>query len=705
MDFIHKGEQMRYSTKKLGLLSTALVTIAMTAGVGVTTSGAGAAGTPASNSKNWIIQEEQLNGQQPTFAYPLMPIADFTQSNGGFQQGLYRPLYWFGTSTGKVDINPAASLAAAPVLSNGGKTATITLKSGYKWSNGEKLDAANIMEFLNLFTAYPTSYGAYGPPVNGTSVTIPDIISSASEPNGPTGLTVKINFYSPVSAHWFLFNPMSEVTPFPLAWNIQAKGWTPGSTLTASDAASKAHGNLAVTASSCPTNTFIGNGNTTGPTGSNLTDPNGQPTILPQSAKTVAEACQEVVATMDSFANDTTNYANASTETGKLWGISDSPWKLKTFNEATAAMSFVRNSSYGGPAAYAKGINVVPCQSVTGDCYNLLLAGKLTVGGLPSADAAPITNLSQAPGQQTVALAKNYNLVVSPSWSIGFSPLNFKSANTGATDDSAVSGDTTPRSALYAQGYVARALNDSYPVTLIDTQVYRGYSYSTYGPIPPLPTNTFSTIKASPYKLSLVKTELSANGWTLQSYSGSSAGLSKVWTCTNPGTGTGKCGAGIGSGATMTFRVDAITQGSTQAQQEESIWQSAAASAGINLIINGGNFDQTIAQDTPSSTKWDMYTGSGWIYAPDFNPSGEGLWLTGAGGDSGSYSSATNDKNVLGTLNGTVSLDTYAKYLEANPPVVWNHWSVGLDEISNKVGGFVPQATGYSTPELWYLKK
>jgi peptide/nickel transport system substrate-binding protein len=284
--------------------------------------------------------------------------------------------------------------------------------------------------------------------------------------------------------------------------------------------------------------------------------------------------------------------------------------------------------------------------------------------------------------------------------------LNFKSANTGATDDAAVSGDTTPRSALYAQGYVARALNDSYPVTLIDQQVYNGYTYSTYGPIPPLPANNFATIKTSPYSLGKVAGEMKSHGWTLETYTGNNpGGLAKVWTCTSPGSAATDCGSGIGAGATMTFRVDAITTGDTQAQQAVNTWQGAAASVGINLILNGGTFTATIAKDTPSSTAWDLYTGSGWIYAPDFYPSGEGLWLTGAGGNSGSYSSATNDSNVLGTLTGKVSMDTYAKYLENNPPVVWNFWGVSLAEVANNVGGYVGEATEYSLADQWYLIK
>jgi peptide/nickel transport system substrate-binding protein len=678
------------TTRASKLLVTGLAMSLMTLGIGLLSANAGASRTKA--SANWTINLANFAPASANFAYPLMDIADFTQSNGSFQQLTYRPLYWFGTSTGAVDVNKTLSLANLPVMSKGNRTATITMKKGYKWSNGQSVQANDVMEFMNLFAAYPSWYGAYGAPVNGHSVTIPDLIQSMYAPNTST---IVMNFTHPVSPHWLVFNPLSEVTPLPKAWDVVAANWIPGSAYTPTTRVSTSGGNIATKAGGCWSKNFIGDGNTTGPT-KTYVDPNSYQTIIHANKISLAKRCTEVIATMASFANNVTNYANPNTVTGRMWGLTDGPWKLKTFNPATAAMSWVRNPGYGGAKAYAKVLNYIPCQSATGDCYNLLLSGKVTAGNVPSSFAANITSLSQAKNAQIAALAKNYNLHVNFDWAIGYSPMNFNSANTGAQDQSSLSGDTTPRSALLAQPYIDRALNDSYPATTIINTAYRGYAYATFGPIPPYPVNSFTTLKSSPYTLAKTTTEMSAHGWTL---------VNGIYTCTSPGSGASQCGAHIGNGATMTFRVDAAVAGDTQGQGALTTWVSAAKTVGINLLPNIGTFTQVIAKDTSAATNWDIYTGSGWIYAPDFYPSGEALFLTGAPSNSSSYSNAKNDSNIIGTLTGAVSLDTYERFLTDNPPVVWNFWVVRLGEVQKNVGGWVHQATGYATPELWYSKK
>jgi peptide/nickel transport system substrate-binding protein len=62
---------------------------------------------------------------------------------------MYRPLYMFGNNGSSLAVNYSLSLANAPVYSNGGKTVVINMK-GWKWSNGETVDAADVMFWLNM---------------------------------------------------------------------------------------------------------------------------------------------------------------------------------------------------------------------------------------------------------------------------------------------------------------------------------------------------------------------------------------------------------------------------------------------------------------------------------------------------------------------------------------------------------------------------
>jgi peptide/nickel transport system substrate-binding protein len=651
-------------------------------------------------SKNWTIKLANLVAGSPTYAYPFIGPADFTVSNvSDFQYLMYRPLYWFGnTTTGAVQVNEGQSLAELPVMSNNDKTATIHLKTGYKWNNGAPVQANDVMEFLNLFASEPSGEASYAAPVKGVPVTIPDLFSSVTAPNTHT---IVMNFIRPVSPSWLLNNPLSEITPLPQAWDIMDASWTfttnTPAGYTASTAVTKAGGNLATVPGGCWSSTFIGDGNTTGPT-SAFQDENGTDTIVPAANATQAEKCEEVAATMNSFANDVTDYANKSTDTGKLWGISDGAWELTSYNSATAAMSWGRNPDYGGAKAYAKALDYVPCQSQTGDCYNLLLSGSVTATylvGVPSNDLPVITSLSQLKTVQDKALAAKYKVSIAYNPVIGYSPLNFASTNTGASEDSAMAGDTTPRSALLAQAYIVKALNDSYPVKAIVNDVDRGYGYSTFGPIPPYPPSDYTSLKTSPYALDKVAGEMTPHGWKK---------VNGIYTCEKPGTGSSDCGANILKGATMTFRVDAGVAGIPTAEEGDDAWVSAAKEQGINLVLHVETFDAVIAADTSASTTWDMYTGSGWEYAPDYYPSGEDLWLSGDPENVGSYNNATANKDIFGTLSGAVSMNTYENFMVNNSPVIWNTWSPIVGEVLKNVGGYVDEDTSNMNPELWYLK-
>ncbi|MGD0055107.1 MAG: ABC transporter substrate-binding protein [Acidimicrobiales bacterium] len=685
---------MRWATTGLALSLSVL-------GLTISLSSAGAStASKYAASKNWTIKLANLVAGSPNYAYPFIGPSDFTVSNvSDFQYLMYRPLYWFGnTTTGAVEVNPSLSLAALPVMSNSNKTATITLKSGYKWSNGQPVQANDVMEFLNLFASEPSGEASYAKPVQGVPVTIPDLLASVTAPNTHT---IVMNFIRPVSPSWLLNNPLSEVTPLPQAWDVVAANWkfttnTPAG-FTASTAATKAGGNLATKPGGCWSSTFIGDGNKTGPTAA-FTDQNGFDTIVPKANAAQAEKCEEVIATMNSFASDPVDYAKTSTDTGKIWGTADGPWKLTSFNSATAAISFGRNPDYGGPKAYAKALDYVPCQSQTGDCYNLLLSGAVTatyIVGVPSDDLPPVTSLAQVAKSQDKALAAKYDLSVAYNPTIGYSPLNFASTNTGASEDSSLSGDTTPRGALFKQPYIVAALNDSYPVNAIVKDVYRGYGYSTFGPIPPEPPSTLTSVKSSPYALSKVAGEMTPHGWSK---------VNGIYTCEKPGTGAGECGANIGKGATMTFTADGAVAGIPTAEEADDAWVSAAKGLGINIILKVETFDAVISADTSASTKWDLYTGSGWEYAPDYYPSGEDLWLTGDPENVGSYDNATANKDIMGTLSGSVSMNSYEKFMINNSPVIWNYWNPYTEEHLKDVGGYIFEDSSNLNPELWYLK-
>ena len=74
---------------------------------------------------------------------------------------MYRPLYMFGgnSNTSVTRQLPACRPRAPPVYTNGGKTVVVNLK-GWKWSNGETVDANAVIFFLNMAEAEKANWYA-----------------------------------------------------------------------------------------------------------------------------------------------------------------------------------------------------------------------------------------------------------------------------------------------------------------------------------------------------------------------------------------------------------------------------------------------------------------------------------------------------------------------------------------------------------------
>ncbi|HQU00343.1 MAG TPA: hypothetical protein PLG60_07545, partial [Acidimicrobiales bacterium] len=73
--------------------------------------------------------------------------------------------------------------------------------------------------------------------------------------------------------------------------------------------------------------------------------------------------------------------------------------------------------------------------------------------------------------------------------------------------------------------------------------------------------------------------------------------------------------------------------------------------------------------------------GGGWLYAPDYFPSGEPLLLTGAGSNSGQYSDAKMDSLIKATLAANTKLTTYAQYTADQVPVLYDPLASGTSEV------------------------
>ena len=108
------------------------------------------------------------------------------------------------------------------------------------------------------------------------------------------------------------------------------------------------------------------------------------------------------------------------------------------------------------------------------------------------------------------------------------------------------------------------------------------------------------------------------------------------------------------------------------------------------------------------SCTWELENWSGgWVYAPDYYPSGELLFQTGAGSNSGSYSDKKNDALINDTAFGDANLTAYQNYLAVQLPVVWQpNLAAQLTEIQKNLHGVIPQNTLLNiNPEKWFFTK
>lgn len=671
------------------LITAGVASGLLTAGVGFSAIAAGAASNP---DANWTIKVASSTTATPNWAFPYQTGGTFSVSNiNDFQNLMYRPLYWFGTGS-TIDLNTDLSLATAPVYSNGNRTVTVTLKSGYNWSNGAPVQAKDVIFWMNLMAAFPGVWAGYVPPLpDGTPLGIPDLITSIT---APATNKVVFNLSRAVSPYWFTYNELSQITPLPQAWDLEPAATDinnfpagrPG--LTGAGSAVAGNGNLDTKTAGCWSNTWVGNGNT-GPSDGTVagetaygTDLTGTNTVVTDANVDQAIHCVYVRYTMRSFSNDKANYTTAGTDTARLWGITNGPWKMKSYDYSAGAITFSPSSTYGGQKAYAKELQYIPCTG-TDNCYNLTLTGTVDSGGLPSKYATPITKLSDAGKYQPAALkSKGYTLTPTYSWVTNYFPMNFNST-AGAAGEAKF---------VFAQKYFRQALG---MLTDQDTMVktyMNGYGYATYGPIPAYPKNSLTKITKPVYKFSVsaARALLAAHGWSNASPA----------TCLRPGSAANQCGAGISAGTPLQFSLE-YASGSDTLDNMMTFLKSTWAQAGIKLTLNSVTFNTVIGDAFGGNTSWDFANwGGGWLYAPDYYPTGESLFATGSGSNAGAYSSSAADNVIKGTVFGGSTMSAYENLIAQEAPVIWMPSGVGLAE-SKKFKNHIYNPLSTFTPEFW----
>jgi peptide/nickel transport system substrate-binding protein len=582
-------------------------------------------GAAASSSANTLTLAE-APGTIPNWIFPYQSCTDFSVATiNAFMDEMYRPVYWFGLG-GSSAVVPSLSVANMPVMSNGNKTVTMTMK-GWKFADGQTINAESVMFFLNMYKADPKAYCGYN-----AGYGIPDQVASASG----SGNTVTIKFTSAVNPNWILYNYLSELYPMANTWDITGPGKT----------------------STCATGSY--------------------------GAKSTDTACLAVYKYL------TAQSSKLSTYTDTMWQSGDSgPWKLTNF-DSLGDVTFVPNPAYSGPQkAQVKFVKEVPFTTATAE-ENALRAGSIDLGYV---DTTVLTSggTTLKPGANWSPIASNYKLETGASWSVNYAAYNFNKKN--------------PQAVFLNQLYIRQVLQYTVNQPGMIKKIYKGYGYVTINPLPPVTPLSISggpsTVNPYPYNSAKALALLKSHGWVL---------TSGVQECAKVGTGPTDCGAGIKKGEPLAVTLiygngePSIT---LQVTTEVAEWNTI----GIATTVSTQPFNAVVSDCVGNSGNWSIcYWGAGWIYAPDYYPSGESLFVPGASFNIGAYSNAALTASVKASTFGKASLAKFANLAAQQLPILYqpaaseNYVAAGVGEaiktLKSKIG-FIPNPLENFMPEYF----
>jgi peptide/nickel transport system substrate-binding protein len=389
--------------------------------------------------------------------------------------------------------------------------------------------------------------------------------------------------------------------------------------------------------------------------------------------------------------------------TSPLWSVVDGPFKLQSFTN-TGEVTLVPNPAYSGSPKPT--ISKLVELSFASDAASDLAVrsggpSAVTVANIPSQYARQIPTLA----------AEGYDVNGAASYSISYLPLNFNS-----------SASTSPRGGpvryIFRQTYFREALQH-----LMDQLGWiKAFLASTArpacGPIPlapPSPLVNASAISTSPcaFSVSAARQLLTANGWHVMP--------GGTTTCLKPGTGPGECGQGINAGEGISFNLDYVS-GEVSTQNEMEDLAAQARKVGIDISLTTHIFSSVagsadVCQPSQRTCKWTAENwGAGWIYGPDYLPTGESLYTPGAAANDGSYNDPRMTQLITATITGPASqeaqaLAAYAQYNARQLPVLFTPTQIGTYQadagtlVAKNLGGYAANALGLMNPEDWYFTK
>jgi peptide/nickel transport system substrate-binding protein len=625
-------------TRKARLAGPALLVTALA--VFLAACGGSSGGSPpAANTAAKVqgITWAEQPASAPNCIFPLGPLTCETVANAGsFQNLMYRPLYWLGDN-GSLAIDQSLSLAQLPVWNKADNALTITLKP-YKWSNGSAVTARDVVFFYNLIKANKTDWEPYSP--GG----FPDDVTSMT---ATSNTTVSIKLNKSWNPSWFLYNELTQITPWPLAWDIT--GFPSGVTATS---------------------------------GTLPAQPSG---ALPDATTAGAQSVEKFLAGQSAH---TADYLSSP-----LWTTIDGPWKLTQFS-SSGLVTFARNPAYSGPAGNsAKTFTELPFTSDSAEFNELLSStgstslesssansgNDLAVGYIPPQDLSQSARITPSGYKTSTAYESQFDFIV----------VNMQNAQVGP---------------ILKQLYVRQALQHLVDQPAWIKSLNDGIAAPTYGPVPLEPPNPFADsfehTNPYPFSLSAATSLLTAHGWDVKP--------NGTTTCAAPAKCGPGITAGeplkfkllyVSGNTALSNEMAALASSASQ------LGISLQLSSAPFSQVTGSVVPICIPGNKSTQCAWQMLNWGGWVYGG--YPSGEQLFATGAQGNYGGWNNATTNSLITEVESTSAAqearaLDAYQNNIAVNLPGILFVPTQGTEVASaSGMTGFSNNPFGYLAPETW----
>ncbi len=366
----------------------------------------------------------------------------------------------------------------------------------------------------------------------------------------------------------------------------------------------------------------------------------------------------------------------ANSPSAKPYQVVDGPFKFRSMIPNNQWV-FVDNPAYDGHKATIKKL-IFQYETSTSAEFTGLRNGTVSVGYLPDTYWKSRSRLTGD--------------VLSMPYVFGF---NYLAPNLSSKAPGGVG-------TAFQKPYVRQALEMGIDQKGIIDTLYHGHGIVEDSPIPSQPPTQFDNPKLAkppfPFNPAAGKKLLEKHGWAEQN------------------------GVMTKNGIALKFNL-LYMSGDPTLTDMVTLIKSDWAREGVQVALTAEPFANVIGTASQSdANKWQMaFWGGGWTYEPDYYPSGDGLFNTGGGANTGGYSSSRLDALINATTNqvGTAAqtraaMDAYESFMAQQVPVIWLPWApssyvgTGYPEHAKNVHGTVKtfnQVTDLYYPNWWTVSK